>query len=200
MAAGRLTQRPSRPATVAVTNWGPAGPPGVADQPPAAGPGAVPADGPGLRSSAPLPTGSRLRLSRLGIDSSIVAVSLHATVLGVPRDPQVLGWWAQGASPGSGPGSVVITGHVDYAGVRGALAALPEARPGEPITLVEPARVVRYQVTAVRTYPKSVGIPASAFARSGPERLVLITCGGPFDPSTGNYLDNIVAYADPVGG
>jgi hypothetical protein len=29
-------------------------------------------------------------------------------------------------------------------------------------------------------------------------RLVLVTCGGPFDASTGNYLDNIVAFAVPV--
>jgi hypothetical protein len=28
---------------------------------------------------------------------------------------------------------------------------------------------------------------------------VMITCGGPFDPATGNYEDNIVAYATPVG-
>jgi len=26
---------------------------------------------------------------------------------------------------------------------------------------------------------------------------VLITCGGPFDSATGNYLDNIVAFARP---
>jgi hypothetical protein len=41
--------------------------------------------------------------------------------------------------------------------------------------------------------------PAEAFDRIGRARLVLITCGGPFDPSTGNYRDNIVAYAVPGG-
>jgi hypothetical protein len=30
-------------------------------------------------------------------------------------------------------------------------------------------------------------------------RLVVVSCGGPFDASTGHYLDNIVAYAVPSG-
>jgi hypothetical protein len=50
----------------------------------------------------------------------------------------------------------------------------------------------------VRTYPKETGLPASAFARDGAPRLVLITCGGPFDAATGNYEDNVVVYATPA--
>jgi hypothetical protein len=30
-------------------------------------------------------------------------------------------------------------------------------------------------------------------------RLVIVSCGGPFDATTGHYLDNIVAYAAPAG-
>jgi hypothetical protein len=28
--------------------------------------------------------------------------------------------------------------------------------------------------------------------------VALVTCGGPFDAATGNYLDNIVAFAVPA--
>jgi hypothetical protein len=35
------------------------------------------------------------------------------------------------------------------------------------------------------------------FDQSSVGRLAIVTCGGPFDASTGNYLDNIVAYAVP---
>ena len=40
--------------------------------------------------------------------------------------------------------------------------------------------------------------PTEVFSRTGRARLVLITCGGSFDSATGNYEDNIVAYAEPT--
>jgi hypothetical protein len=33
------------------------------------------------------------------------------------------------------------------------------------------------------------------FDQHAPGRLAIVTCGGPFDASTGNYEDNIVAFA-----
>ena len=35
------------------------------------------------------------------------------------------------------------------------------------------------------------------FARVGTRSLVLITCGGAFDSSTGRYADNVVVIAEP---
>jgi hypothetical protein len=140
-----------------------------------------------------------LRLARLGVDAAIMAVSAPGLVLQVPDDPQVLGWWSGGSAPSNARGTVVIDGHINFNGVSGALAVLPRTRPGDVVTIHEPAATYRYVIHAVRTYPKSTGIPAEAFDRIGRARLVLITCGGPFDPSTGNYRDNIVAYAVPGG-
>jgi hypothetical protein len=34
------------------------------------------------------------------------------------------------------------------------------------------------------------------FARDGPPRLTLITCGGPFLPEFGSYRDNVVVVAE----
>jgi sortase (surface protein transpeptidase) len=92
---------------------------------------------------------------------------------------------------------VVIVGHVNYAGVTGALAVLPQLRPGDRVTISAGHRRVRYVVTGVRSYPKSTGVPGQVFARGGRARLVLITCGGPFDSASGNYEANVVAYAVP---
>ena len=36
------------------------------------------------------------------------------------------------------------------------------------------------------------------FARDGAPRLTLITCGGPFDRTTGHYRDNVVVTAVPA--
>jgi hypothetical protein len=143
-----------------------------------------------------LPAGSTLRLSRLAVNAAISRVAVVAGVMQVPSDPRVVGWWTDSAAPSESQGSVVIVGHVNYSGVAGALGSLPQARIGDEVGIDGPGLTARYRVTAVRTYPKSGGIPAAAFSQqAGYGRLVLITCGGPFDPETGNYEDNIVAYA-----
>ena len=36
------------------------------------------------------------------------------------------------------------------------------------------------------------------FAREGPPRLTLITCGGPFLAEYGSYRDNVVVVAEPL--
>lgn len=99
---------------------------------------------------------------------------------------------------------MVIVGHVNLAGRVGAFAVLPQARPGDAVTVSEPWRgsalTFRYSVDAVRTYPKSAGLPQQLFGRDGVHELVLITCGGSFDSSTGNYRDNIVVLAHAVTG
>ena len=55
----------------------------------------------------------------------------------------------------------------------------------------------RYRVTSVRRVRKQ-GLPSSIYSRSGPARLVLVTCGGPFDTKTGHYRDNVVVTAVPA--
>ena len=138
--------------------------------------------------------GSRLMLGRLGIDAPITPVTVTGQVMDVPLDPATLGWWSGGAAPGDPTGTTVIDGHVNYAGVSGALSVLPDVRPGDTVSIGHR----RFTIQAVRTYPKSAGLPANLFTRTGPARLVLITCGGPFDAASGNYEDNIVAYAVPA--
>jgi hypothetical protein len=58
-------------------------------------------------------------------------------------------------------------------------------------------RTFTYRVTSVRTYPKNA-LPTSVYSRTGPARLVLVTCGGPFDTASGHYRDNIVVTALPT--
>jgi hypothetical protein len=142
--------------------------------------------------------GSRLRLARLAVNAKITAVNTVGNVMQIPRNPHTLGWWRGGSAPGGSTGTTVIVGHINYAGVTGALSVLPNARPGDLVVIDEGQHTLRYRMMAVRTYPKTSGIPADVFSRAGRARLVLITCGGPFDSATGNYEDNIVAYAAPA--
>lgn len=145
-----------------------------------------------------LSPGAHLLITHLGIDAPVDDVGLAGSVMQVPMDPRRVGWWSDGARPGSSRGSIVIVGHINYAGTVGALGVLPHARIGDIVGLVEPKTTERYRIVAVRSYPKTSGLPAAAFSRTGPAQLVLITCGGSFDSSTGNYRDNIVAFAEPI--
>jgi sortase (surface protein transpeptidase) len=116
----------------------------------------------------------------------------------VPDDPHVLGWWQGSARPGSRQGSVVIDGHVDTAAHGpGALFSLRQLHPGDPLVLSTNHGSSHYLIVAVRSYPKAT-LPAEVFTSTGPPRLVIITCGGAFDPTTRQYADNIIAYALPA--
>jgi hypothetical protein len=42
-------------------------------------------------------------------------------------------------------------------------------------------------------------VPLDAlFQRTGPPRLVLLTCGGEFQPELRSYADNVVVVAEPA--
>jgi hypothetical protein len=158
-------------------------------------------EAPGRRlSEAPTPGPVRVRLARLAIDADVssVAIDLKSGALGIPSELQRTGWWRDGSTPGEPQGAVLIAGHVDSAKRgTGAFFALSRARAGDLVELVGAAgRTYAYRVATVRTYPKR-HLPVSVFSQKGPARLVLVTCGGPFDRSTGHYPYNLVVTALP---
>jgi hypothetical protein len=159
---------------------------------------------PRASTAALIPT--RVRIPRLNVDSTVIPVVVdRAGALGVPRDPHVVGWWADGAKPGAATGTAILDGHVNYAGVTGSLARLDLLRPGDVVILDglaggrHPVRQ-RFVVTGTRTYDKHTLPAGEVFNQGGIGRLVLVTCGGAFDQSSGNYTDNILTYALPEGG
>jgi hypothetical protein len=140
----------------------------------------------------------RLLVASLGIDATVEPVGVSANgALAVPEDVNRLGWWKGGAAPGSLSGTVVIDGHVDSKRQgKGQLFPLERARPGDRISMETASGLLSYRVVARRIYGKA-NLPSDLFAVTGRHRLVLITCGGPFDRSTGHYDDNVVVYAVP---
>jgi len=116
-----------------------------------------------------------------------------------PLPPTTVGWWKLGAQPGAPTGTAVIAGHINSSGVTGALARIGQLDPGDKV-IVHGLRdghrtELTFVVTGVRTYSKATLPWQKVFDQQVAGRLALVTCGGPFDASTGNYLDNIVAYA-----
>ena len=152
----------------------------------------------GAALGAPDPAGPAAGTAA-GIDLPIIPVGVADDgLMALPETVAQVGWYEFGARPADRAGSTVLAGHVDTMreGL-GPLARLRTIEPGTEITVsAEQGGPRRYRVTSVRKIDKArVRLP-EIFARDGAERLVLITCGGPFDRRTG-YRDNIVLEAEP---
>jgi hypothetical protein len=140
----------------------------------------------------------RVRIPTLGIDASLTpsVVDVANGVLGVPHDIRRPGWWRDGSAPGDRSGAILVAGHVDSASRgSGAFFRLPSVRKGTQVELrTRDGRTRRYRVVSVRLMPKKA-LPTRIYSRRGRPRLVLVTCGGPFDEATRHYRDNVVVTA-----
>jgi sortase (surface protein transpeptidase) len=141
-----------------------------------------------------------LRVPAVGVDVRVVPVGVEPSgEMELPDDPGVVGWYRFGPRPGEGVGSAVLAGHVDSEryGV-GPLAALGGTRPGDRVLVRLGPRWVDYRVDSVEQLDRRA-LPAAVFARTGPERLRIITCTGPYLPEAGGYQQNLVVTAVPTG-
>lgn len=137
-----------------------------------------------------------------GHGAPVLPVSVRSDgSLVVPDDPRKVGWWDGGALVGDPYGSVVIAGHVDSAryGV-GVLAGLRATEVGQVLQVRAGTRVMRYRIVS-RTQVRQARLARDTdiFRRDVAPRLVVITCGGPFNAVTHRYRDNLVVVATPLG-
>ncbi|MBC7267234.1 MAG: class F sortase [Streptomyces sp.] len=136
-----------------------------------------------------------------GFHAAVVPVASRSDgSLALPGDVRAAGWWPLGAGTGAAHGTLLIAGHVDTRqdglGPFAALHALPM---GARIEVTGADNAVRaYRVTARRTY-RQERLPRDLFTGDGAHRLVLVTCAGPYDRTTGRYRRNLVLYAGPAG-
>jgi sortase (surface protein transpeptidase) len=140
----------------------------------------------------------RLRVPSLGLDTAVRAVGVaDDRQMRLPADPRVLGWYRYGPAPG-GEGSVVLAGHVDSR--RFGVGPLSRLQTIEVDALIAVAgrsgRVRTYRVDSIERFDRQA-LPAAVFARTGPERLRLVTCTGPYLPEAGGYQQNLVVTAVP---
>ncbi len=163
------------------------------------GPGDPSSDAITAPSSNPAPT--RVEIDGLNVSAPVMraGINLRVGALAVPANVRRLGWWRDGAAPGDQFGTTLIAGHVDSkVQGAGAFKQLHRARAGMRIRVTtSDGRVRHYRVTTNRRMKKEA-LPANVFTQRGRARLVLVTCGGPFNARTGHYRDNIVVTAVPV--
>lgn len=139
-----------------------------------------------------------LRFDDVSVDEQIRPVGIEDDgELEIPDEDEI-GWWELGSAPGL-PGATVLAAHVSWNGSIGPFNRLGHAEIGERLEVDAGDGTTRvYQVVERTMYPKD-GLPAWRIWRTtGPETLVLITCGGSYNSSIRRYRDNIVVYAVPV--
>lgn len=109
-----------------------------------------------------------------------------------------VGWYRLGSGPGRA-GATVLTAHINFDGRPGVFARLGAIEPGAAVVVeLDDASTRTYEVVERTSYAKDALPAERVWATDGDEVLVLITCGGAYDPAARRYADNIVAYAVPV--
>ena len=158
----------------------------------------------GVPGSAIPPTiEPRVRPSTITIDDielwgPVRAVGLEDDgQLEVPDETEI-GWYRYGSSPGRA-GATVLAAHVSWNDTVGPFHQLGTLEPGARVDVrLEDDTVRTYEVVERAMYDKD-SLPRERIWRTtGDETLVLITCGGSFNPEIRRYRQNIVVYAVPV--
>ena len=158
---------------------------------------------PGVRAGAAAPEAPRRVRLPSGRSVQVRPVSTTADgSLDLPGDVDVSGWWRGGSRLGDPFGSVLLAAHVDSVteGL-GPYAELLSVRPGDPVVLTSAHLRQRYVVSELRLLGKG---PLSehpwVYSASGPHRVTLVTCAGPYIRARGGYQQLAVVTATAVGG
>lgn len=154
----------------------------------------VPPADDGTRASIPV----RVDVDAINAHSSLVQLGLNADkTVQVPPVSQPLqaGWYKFGVRPGE-VGKAVLLGHVDGGGQLGVFNRLRDLKAGDVAKVTEQGgQVLSFVVKQVQEVPKNQFPTQAVYGPSNQRELRLITCGGAFDKSSGNYVDNIIVSA-----
>jgi len=144
-----------------------------------------------------------LRIPAIGVSTPVVALGLNADrTLQVPpltyTGTHEVGWYKLGPTPGT-DGAAVIVGHVDSTSGPAVFYRLGALTAGNTVQVIAAnCQTSSFVITSVAQYPKDKFPTQQVYGATPDAELRLITCGGTFDPATGHYLSNIVAYAKTI--
>ncbi|HEU4999879.1 MAG TPA: class F sortase [Lapillicoccus sp.] len=167
--------------------------------------------------AAPCEPGAPARMSipAIGVDAPVETIGLDRrgtldasgrAPLAAPVDQRKVGWYADGPKPGSGTGTVLTNGHTYRDGSAVFQQDFPtRVQVGQEVDLVlDNGTTCRYRITTVwRDVDATNGYPQlvageGLYDQTGPERLFLETCSGPWLSSERRFEDITVVLATPV--
>lgn len=118
----------------------------------------------------------------------------------LPDDAGQAAWYQFGMTPADDAGTTVIAAHAGSEETPfGPLYGLLDAQRGDEVIVSDSTgQEHRYQVVETQQLGKNGLDFTPYFERSGPHRLVLITCGGQWVPERNSYTDNVIVVAEPA--
>ncbi len=171
---------------------------GAAEQIPASVGTAVPSlDGTAARPvdfSRPV----QIEIPELDVDAPVMRLGLAANgTVAVPplANHNLAGWYDGSVTPGQ-KGTSVILGHVDSFTGASVFFYIKTLHRGNQIKIMRAnGSTAVFTVDGVQKVVKNAFPTSGVYGNVKYPGLRLITCGGPFDTATRQYLDNIVVYA-----
>ena len=144
-----------------------------------------------------------IQIEAAEVDAVIEIREIVDGVMQDPTGPWVVSWYEETPKTG-GDGNTVMAGHVDYWNVGPAVFYnLGRLEQGDVIEVLgEDNRIYSYRTSWVRDYLSSELDMETIQEIVGPtsqRSLTLITCGGEFDYSTGQYLSRTALRAHLSG-
>lgn len=120
-----------------------------------------------------------VEIPAIGVSAAVVPVPAVGGVLTPPADVRMVGWWQDGAAPGSVQGAVLLTGHTSSRGA-GVFDDLGRLRAGDVVRVVTDRGQVVYRVGDVQVHERArvAELAPRLFSRRSTPRLVLATCSG----------------------
>jgi LPXTG-site transpeptidase (sortase) family protein len=150
----------------------------------------------GLEPSKPL----GIRVESVGIDAKVIELGKKSD--GSMETPSLYsgdtGWYKHGPTPGE-IGPAVIAGHVDNLKGPSVFWRLGELKAGDKVNITrEDGKTVTFKVNAIKQFAKDEFPTKEVYGNIDHAGLRLITCGGSFDYSKGDYTGNTVVFASIV--
>jgi sortase (surface protein transpeptidase) len=148
----------------------------------------------GLSRSLP----KTIEIPAIHVDAPVMQLGRSASgVIQVPPlyNHNLTGWFNHSVTPGQ-TGTSIILGHVDTFQGPSAFFYIKTLKPGDLIKVIRAdGSTAKFMVDGVQVVSKATFPSAIIYGNSWYPGLRLITCGGPFDTTTRQYLDNIVVYS-----
>lgn len=160
-----------------------------------AAPAPVAAPEPVVAKGLPRSEPTRLRIAKVGIDTSFVSIGLQASgELEVPKRYDVVGWYNRAPTPGE-IGPAVVVGHVDRPGGTAVFWRLRELLPGDTFEIDRAdGTTAKFKVDQVKLVPQENFPTAEVYGSIDHAGIRLITCGGTFNRTTRKYSHNLIVF------
>lgn len=138
-----------------------------------------------------------IKIDKAAVDAVVETLEIVDGVMQDPTGPWVVSWYKETGRLGLEEQNVVVAAHVDYWNVGPAVFYnVRNLQEGDVVDMTgEDNNIYRYQVEWLKLYDAENAPIAEIVGDTGETSLTMITCGGEFDYSTGEYISRTVVRA-----